>query len=267
MKKRKIVLVFFLLTSLLQVSCATSEVETKELLSKHDRESETGIYEDLQYVINGKTLTTLKEKQDGIKDAFHVHFDFPNNRAVVSRTEQDLEQYLKSNSEFSSYYNKPILPEPDESVSKTTKTAEITGTWALPNGVRHTQLNLHHKLYFMFQWRSATTTAVRHFIGNTGYQPNLNNGIPTNQMVTGNGSNMDDFQTSLNLVNYYQNFPASQRSFMLRNSNRSISQSVTFESRYLGECNACYGQSATYSLGKNRHRYILIGFVPKLMKI
>ena len=267
MKKRQIVSLLFLFASLLQISCATSELETKDSLSRHERESETGIYEDLQYVINGTTLTTLKEKQEGIKDAFHVHFDFPNNKAVISRTEKDLEQYLKSNSEFRAYYNKPKLPEPDASVSNTARTALITDTWPLPNGVRHTQLNYNHKLYFMFVWRSATNSVVRHFIGNTGYQPNLYNGIPTRQMTTGNGGNMDDVQAQLDLVYYYENFPESQRSFMLRNSNKTISQSVTFESRYLNECNACFGQLATYSLGKNRHRYIYIGFVPKRMTI
>ena len=258
-------MVFFLFASLLQVSCATSDLETKDLLSTHERESETGIYEDLTYVINGKTLTTLEEKQDAVKNAFHVHFDFPNNRAVISKTEKDLELYLKTNSEFSSYYKKTGLPEQGTSLSNTAKTALITDSWTLPNGLRHEQLNYNHKLYFMFVWRSATTAVVHHFIGNTGNQPNLYNGIPTKQMITGNGSNMDDIQTQLNLVNYYQNFPASQRSFMLRNSNKSISQSVTFESRYVGECNACAGQGATYSLGTNRHRYIYIAFVPKRM--
>jgi hypothetical protein len=74
------------------------------------------------------------------------------------------------------------LPEPDESVSKQ-QDCRNNRHLGFTN-VRHTQLNLHHKLYFMFQWRSTTT---QQFILLVILPVNLNNGIPTNQMVTGNG--------------------------------------------------------------------------------
>jgi hypothetical protein len=92
------------------------------------------------------------------------------------------------------------------------------------NGVRHTQLNLHHKLYFMFQWRSATTQLFVILL--VILATNLNNGIPLQWrqgiVQIGRFSNFIKFSKLLSKLSSWV------KEVMLR-SNRSISQSVTFE--------------------------------------
>ncbi len=85
----------------------TAQKESEEIINSF-------VFEDgiREYAIDGKTVTDHPQIANAAKNAFNVHYDYPNERVVISTTPKMFESYQNSNTEL-----KHALEQSDKAVA------------------------------------------------------------------------------------------------------------------------------------------------------
>lgn len=105
MKNLKYGYIALLTLALLQFSCSPTEdiIAEKKLNASVPESEETGIYEELEYFINGVKTSDEKIIKQHLKNSYSIHNDFVTNQAHVSLKESDYLKYLNNNVELKAH--------------------------------------------------------------------------------------------------------------------------------------------------------------------
>lgn len=103
MKNTNLKYVIVALVLAVQWSCSTNDAPTQadKQIELKKIGGEVSIEEDIHtYVLDGKVITDKTLIDKSIANAFHTHYDFPKNKAVICSNQRQFDKYLIADPEF-----------------------------------------------------------------------------------------------------------------------------------------------------------------------
>jgi hypothetical protein len=132
MKNIKLKYFAFALMMLLQWSCAKTDIPEATKKESEEIINSLVFNDDIrEYVLDGKTVTDHQQIADAAKKAWNVHYDYPNEKVVISTTPKVFDSYQNSNTEFKQALEQNAKAVATNSNNEETRSAKVA---AVPAG-------------------------------------------------------------------------------------------------------------------------------------
>lgn len=258
MKKITRSLFFVSMVTLSFVRCSMDEKVNHKDLSTSQTYEEAGIYKDLNYELDGNNLKTLEEKIVAIKDAYHIFYNFEENKATVLSSQEDFDYFKNNNTTF-----KKVLLDLDKNRKEeeiSTEKNDNGNYWEHTNGVRIWKLYYHDDLFFMLKYPgqipSLGGAIWHHHYFSHAARNDLSNGVinaeyrlPNNQSIVATSRK------------YFLNIPAvynaTDANVLFARNTTNVNKGFGF---YAGLNGNGYGR--TFVMTPNSHQRINLNFTP-----
>lgn len=242
----------------LQWSCATNEplIDAKNDSDASSNSTQFDIIPGMNYIVDGKKTAERDLLVATQRNAWNVHFDFPENKVVISTTEKEFNRYVNSNEEFKIRLEEntreamnPRIEEtfmPNSSVSS----SRVSATPTL-------RVDYSNTAFFNISYKPSDATKIAHYTFAATNNFNVFKGLQQTNKTTPSQATAT---STLLLLNQTQGNSAYK--VAIRNSKESGVKTITF---YTGES---YGGtvSKTYSINPNSTQIIPSTLVYKSYK-
>ena len=222
--------VMFLASCMKQDVIETATKEEKEIIDSFTFEN--GVSE---YVVDGKTVIDHQQIAKLAKDAWNIHYDFPNGKVVISTTPTEFEDYKERNIELKKQLT---ISDAEAKIND----AKLAGDGTLANA--RTAANIVHPWYVgdfksTMYFHLDNGSVEGHFMFNEASHSGYTH---TAYCVT--GSKPSPFLKTFKLQDRDEYDPGI---LILRNTSPSAKTKTVYAGTAYG------GQSATYTLQANAH--------------